>query len=205
MLNIYVTRHWQDKDNERWILNWHRDFSLTKIGQDQAKEVSEKLKKMNIILDKVYSSPLQRTYQTAKIIAKDLKIKDIEKNELLIERDFGVITWKPIEEIQNMNWNNFFRVGKINYCLRGINVETFSKAKIRAKKIIQNLLKKHKSGNILLVTHGDFWKMLYAVYYDIDRKQALQNFHFGNWEVILLSKNIDKDNAHIVSTEQFNI
>jgi len=205
MLNIYVTRHGQDKDNERWILNWHRDFSLTEIGKKQAKEVSEKLKKMNIILDKVYSSPLKRTHQTAKIIAKFLKIKDVEKNKMLIERDFGMMTWKLIEDIQKMDWNDFLKIGKINYFLKRSSVETFPNTKTRAKKFIQNLLKKYKSGNILLVTHGDFWKMLYAAYYDIDWKQALKNFHFGNGEVILLSKDRNKDDAHIISLAQYNI
>ncbi len=58
--------------------------------------------------------------------------------------------------------------------------------------------------SILLVTHGDFGKMLYAAYYDIPWEDVLRQFHFGNSEVLLLSKDSSPGKAHVFETKQFN-
>lgn len=62
MLKIYIARHGQDKDNVRGILNGHRDEPLTILGQNQAKDLAEKIKEAGIKFDKIYSSPLKRTF-----------------------------------------------------------------------------------------------------------------------------------------------
>ena len=42
MLNIYLTRHGQDEDNAKSILNGRRNMPLTDKGIKQAKEVAQK-------------------------------------------------------------------------------------------------------------------------------------------------------------------
>ncbi len=88
MTNIYIIRHGQNEDNAEGILNGHRDMPLTEIGENQALQLAEELKSMNIHIDKVYSSPLQRAYRTGEIITDHLHISKPEKLDLLIERDF---------------------------------------------------------------------------------------------------------------------
>lgn len=88
MMNIYIVRHGQNKDNAEGILNGHRDMPLTGIGEDQALQLAQKMKAANIHIDKIYSSPLQRAYRTGEIIADHLHIDKPEKLDLLIERDF---------------------------------------------------------------------------------------------------------------------
>lgn len=56
----------------------------------------------------------------------------------------------------------------------------------------------------LCVTHGDFGKMLYAAYYDLDWKDVLQQFHFGNSEILLLSEGSTSDQAHVFEIQQHN-
>jgi broad specificity phosphatase PhoE len=58
--------------------------------------------------------------------------------------------------------------------------------------------------SVLLVTHGDFGKMIYAAYYDLDWEEVLKQFHFGNSEVLLLAKNSPPEKAHVFETSQFN-
>jgi broad specificity phosphatase PhoE len=89
MLNIYLTRHGQDKDNERGILNGHRDQPLTKLGISQAEKLAENIQKQGINFQIIYTSPLKRTVRTAQIIAKSLDAKKPKPLAELIERDFG--------------------------------------------------------------------------------------------------------------------
>ncbi len=63
---------------------------------------------------------------------------------------------------------------------------------------------KYKNGNILLVSHGDFGKMIYAVYYNLDWKRVLKMFHFGNSDLILLSKDSEPEKAHLFKAKQYN-
>ena len=58
---------------------------LTRFGRKQAKLVVRELCYENI--SKIYSSPLGRTKETAQIIAKALKIKDIQFDNKLRERE----------------------------------------------------------------------------------------------------------------------
>ena len=62
----------------------------------------------------------------------------------------------------------------------------------------------HNDQNILLVTHGDLGKMLYAEYYNIDWREVLESFHFGNSELLLLAPDSPAENTHIFNIDQYN-
>ncbi len=67
---IYIIRHGQTELNSKRVLQGRSDYPLNEIGIQQAKEAAEKLQ--GITFDTVYSSPLIRALQTAKIIAPNL-------------------------------------------------------------------------------------------------------------------------------------
>jgi probable phosphoglycerate mutase len=83
MNKIYIVRHGQDQDNANGLLNGHRDTPLTLIGLEQANQIAQKIKDSNLSFDKVYSSPLERAYKTAEIIADTLNLPKPEKIDLL--------------------------------------------------------------------------------------------------------------------------
>ena len=81
---IYFIRHGQTELNKQKVLQGRSDCPLNEIGIAQAREAAERLR--GIRFDAVYSSPLQRAIQTAKIIAPDAEpILD----DRLIEMDYG--------------------------------------------------------------------------------------------------------------------
>ncbi|MCX6823704.1 MAG: histidine phosphatase family protein [candidate division SR1 bacterium] len=204
MTNIYIVRHGQNEDNANGILNGHRDLPLTQLGIDQAKEVAQSIKESNIHIDKAYSSPLQRAYITGKIITDNLGIDAPEKMDILIERDFGIMTGKPMKDIEILCSPNIIKADIVTYFLSPEGAEIFPQLIERAKKALAYIEKKHNNENILIATHGDFGKMLYATYYNLDRKEVLVKFHFGNSEVLLLSPENTADQAHIFHTKQYN-
>jgi uncharacterized phosphatase len=204
MTKIYLARHGQDKDNEMGILNGHRDMPLTELGVSQANQLSQEIKKSGLGFDKVLCSPLQRAYQTAKRITDALGIDAPEKIDLLIERDFGIMSGKRIKDIETLCAPDIIKAEVIAYFLSPEGAETFPQLITRAKKVLKFVTDSYRDQNILLVTHGDFGKMLYAAYYDLDWQQALTMFHFGNSELLLLAKDSDPEDSHVFNIKQYN-
>jgi len=239
VLNIYVALHGQDQDNSNGILNGHRDEPLTELGRQQAKDVAIKMLQAGFtlestskstsandsnkkaVLSAVYSSPLQRAFETANIFSETLSISTTTKTQQqkvqvlddLIERDFGIMTGQPTSSIiENCGINNILITEKINYFLHPQGAETFPNLIDRAKRLLSRIEEISSNGDedddsetsILIVTHGDFGKMIYATYYNLQWEDVLRSFHFGNSEVLLLSKTSSSENAHVFETRQYN-
>lgn len=205
MLNIYLARHGQDEDNANGILNGHRDTPLTELGESQAQDLAEHIKDEGLSFEKIYSSPLRRANQTARIVSAALGYPEPTVYPDLIERDFGVMSGEKITDIQKLHSDNVLYAGGVTYFLSAEGSETLPQALERAKKVLAELKASYPDGgNILLVTHGDFSKMMFAAFYDLPWKEALQSFHFGNSELVLLAPGLDPKEAHIFKVKQFN-
>jgi len=204
MLKIYITRHGQDIDNKNGILNGHRDEPLTILGEKQAQEVAEEIKKDNLYFDVVYSSPLQRAYKTAKIIADISNQPQPVILKELIERDFGVMTGIEARRIEELCAPEIIKSRTITYFLNPKGAETFEDLLERAKKLLNFIKKNHDSKSVLLVTHGDFGKMIYTEFYKLPWKKVLTDFHFGNSEILYLCENCDLSKTRLFTSKQYN-
>lgn len=204
MLNIYLIRHGQNKDNIAGILNGRRDEPLTEKGIAQAYEAADEIRKTGISFDTIYSSPLQRAFETARIVSETISSPTPKKEELLIERDFGVMTGKNASDIEKLCAPNIIKGELITYFLNPDGAETFPDLMTRGKLLLDKIYTNHQQGNILLVTHGDIGKMIYAQYYDLDWERVLTQFHFGNCDLLLLSENSPADESHVFKVQQHN-
>lgn len=205
MLRIYVARHGQNVDNANGVLNGHRDLPLTDLGREQANVTGEFVNKQNLKFRKVYSSPLSRAYETAKIIAKASNNPDPEILEDLIERDFGDMAGKLVTSIPTEYEGELLKTVKVNYMLDPQNGETFPEALIRAERVLKTIRTNHNEGNVLLVCHMDVSYMLVAAYYQLEWKQVLSNLFFGNSELLLLAPDHSMETALVHTAQQFNI
>ena len=147
--------------------------------------------------DHVYSSPLSRAYKTAETVTRALGINKPEILQDLIERDFGTMTGQPQKKIKEMCSPDIFETDTVTYFLKPEGAETFAMLLGRAKKLLELLKNRHKDGSILLVTHGDFGKMLYTDYYDLNWLHVLKMFHFGNSELLELSEASGPEETHV--------
>lgn len=96
--DFYVFRHGQTDYNlaNRWQ-GKGIDADLNETGLAQAQSLAEKLKDFGI--EKIYSSPLKRAYQTAQAVAKNTSAP-IEIIEELIEGSVGVCEGLFREDVQ---------------------------------------------------------------------------------------------------------
>ncbi len=196
-MKIYLARHGQDEDNANGILNGWRDTSLTPLGLEQAQRLAAHIKESHLTLDKTYSSPLSRAYKTAETITDVLYIEKPLIIEGLKERDFGVMTGKPAKDIEKTCAPDIIKTSEIVYFLSPEGAETFPELIKRGRKVIKEIKNRHTEGNILLVTHGDIGKMIYAAYYNLDWKRVLTMFHFGNSELLLLAEDSSSEDTHV--------
>lgn len=205
MLKIYLARHGQNEDNAEGLLNGHRDRPLTTKGLEQAEEIGGKIKESGIVFSHILSSPLIRAKQTADIIAERNEFpQSVEIEPDLIERDFGSMTGVEQKRIEELCSPDIIKTSTVMYFLSPDGAETFPDLIQRAKKLIQKLKSRFETGNILLVSHGDFGKMLYAAYYDLPWVDVLKNFHFGNSELLLMSEDSSPEETHVFKIEQHN-
>lgn len=204
MLKIYISRHGQNEDNANGILNGHRDLPLTDLGEAQAVDVANEIRERGFSFDVVLCSPLKRAQRTAEIISDINNLPKPQVNEQLIERNFGVMTGIEISRIEELCAPSILRTETINYFLSPEGAETFPNLIERAGKLLDELHETYKDGSILLVTHGDIGKMLYANYYNLNWKDVLAQFHFGNSELILLSEDSEPFEARIFTMPQHN-
>jgi len=205
MLNIYLVRHGQDEDNLNKILNGRRDSPLTEKGIEQAREIASKIKTINLSFNEVYSSPLQRAYKTAEIITDTIGFRKPVKLEGLIERDYGIMTGRSQTQIEKYCSPNILKTKTITYFLSPDGAETFPQLIKRARKLLNCLGKLHETGNILLVSHGDFGKMIYCAYYNLNWKTVLKMFHFGNSDMLLMSPRSKAGDTHVFCFRQYNL
>lgn len=197
-------RHGQNLDNLNGILNGHRDEPLTEKGLAQAREIAEKIKDEELVFSAVYSSPLSRAFDTAKIVHEIVNTPIPRKEELLIERDFGVMTGKKISEIETLCSPDIIKTENTTYFLNPNRAETFPDLIKRAGLLLEKINSNHITGNVLLVCHGDIGKMVYAKYYNLNWESVLTQFHFGNCDLLLLSEESLAEESHVFDLKQYD-
>lgn len=85
-MQIYIIRHGQTIKNKEKVLQGRSNAPLNQQGIGQARSAARYFRQQQICFDRVYSSPLQRSIQTAKIVSGQT---DIILDERLLEMDYG--------------------------------------------------------------------------------------------------------------------
>lgn len=201
-VELFIARHGQNEDNVNGVLNGHRDLPLTDLGRDQATQLAAGILEAGMTFDAIYCSPLSRAHETAQIVAKALRMEEPIVVDALIERDFGVMTGKPIDQIAELCAPDIIATDTITYFLSPEGAETFPQLLERAGRALEEVTALQKSGRALIVCHGDIGKMIYAAATGRAWRDVLTGFHFGNCELIDLEPN---GNAHVIQLPQYNL
>ena len=160
------------------------------------------IKSTGIKVDKIFTSPLIRAVETAQIVASEIGSDPPEVMDELIERDFGVMTGKKTTEIEELCAPDIIKSNTITYFLDPEGAETFPQLIERGKKVLSNLDKISLGfSSILLVCHGDIGKMIYCAQTGKDWRSVLEDFHFGNAELIDIGKDGD---VKTIDIDQYN-
>ena len=149
MKHLYFVRHGQAQANVDRVFAGHVDTPLTTKGREQAKEAGRNVKALGVRIDHIISSPLSRTYDTAKIISEAIgyPVDKIELNNLLMERNFGPAA--------GMSWDTDLDLDGI------VDVETMNSVGERAHLAYKHILTLPYD-TVLVIGHGTFWQKFYT-------------------------------------------
>ena len=138
---IYIVRHGQTEYNVVGRYGGRIDVPLNENGINQAYELRDVLK--NIKFDFVFSSPLKRALETAKIICNN----DIIKDDRLIERNNGDLEGKLKTEIDE--FPDFNNPNETRY-----NIENIVDFRNRIYDFFNEIKNQYRGKNVLVVTHA---------------------------------------------------
>ena len=184
-LKLYIVRHGETEWNVIKRFQGQLNTPLTEKGMEKLGKTGKKLK--NILFDQVYTSELERTVNSAEIILNEnngYKNNKLELQKLaeLNEVYFGVWQGLTYEEVflkYPEEADNYFYNVK-NYNAENVEAENLKDALERFLKGINKILNRHKSGNILVVTHGTVFEMFINYVenksiFDIDERTLMGN------------------------------
>ena len=84
---IYLVRHGETEKNKERLLQGRSNLPLNETGIRQAEEAGRYFRERGITFDRIYSSPLLRAVQTARIIAGE--DTELIPDDRLLEMDYG--------------------------------------------------------------------------------------------------------------------
>ena len=141
---IYIIRHGQTELNRRQVLQGRSDACLNETGIAQAQQMASAL--AGVVFCRVFSSPLRRAVQTARIVAPNV---EPEMDERLIEMDYGPYEGTNLTALPP-EVRTFFSDFIHNPAPAGM--EPLSLVKRRAGSFLEDV--KRLEGNILISTHA---------------------------------------------------
>lgn len=152
---LYLVRHGETDWNKTNLFQGRTDIPLSEEGIWQAKQTKERLKGK---FDVVYTSPLSRAVQTAKIISENTELSPIIY-ENLIEIDFGKWEGLPYDEIKDIfpKEHKLWKTDNNTAPLVG-GEQNMKNASIRGKNAFLDIVNKNQNKRILLVAHGGLIK-----------------------------------------------
>ena len=184
-LKLYIVRHGETEWNVIKRFQGQLNTPLTEKGMEKLRETGKNLE--NVLFEEVYTSKLERTVNSAEIILNEnrgYKNKKMELKKLaeLNEVYFGVWQGLKYEEVflkYPEEANNYFYNVK-NYKAENVEAENLKDALERFLRGINKILDNHKSGNILIVTHGTVFEMFInyvgnSSIFDIDERTLMGN------------------------------
>ena len=177
-MELYIIRHGETVWNKEKRLQGSSDIEINENGRNIAIKTGEAMK--DIHFDVIYSSPLRRAYETAKLICKGRKI-DILTDERLKEISFGNYEGKTYEELENSGIKFSLFFDKPEEFMPAEDAENFDSLIRRAKSFLDELIKIYGNTDkrIMIVAHGAINKAIMLNIKNIELKDfwsgGLQN------------------------------
>ena len=168
-MRLIFVRHAESLANAEGRMQGHADFPLSERGRKQAEHLYTRLLSEDLSPTKVFSSPLSRTAETAKIVSKSWPLQ-IVYMDTLKEHDIGVFSGLTLAEAkveypamakdleQSQDWS------KVE------GAESFLQQRQRARELVGWLVKAHQQHDVLVVfTHGGFLLQIISVLIGTER------------------------------------
>lgn len=150
---FYLIRHGETEWNLNGRWQGHTDVPLNQVGLAQAQRLAERIRTSETRFSRIYSSDLQRAWQTASALGVAI---GLEPQPLIELREIDVGAWSGLTsaEVRARDADGYDRVLSGEDLPRGGTGERFLDLYNRVVAAIERLAVKHSGQTIALVTHG---------------------------------------------------
>lgn len=181
---IYLVRHGESTANISKRFCGITDVELSDAGKIQAIEAALNLK--GEYITNIYSSPLIRAYETAKVISEQINI-NVKTVDCLREVNFGIfenMTWDEMLNSYKDETDNWIKLG---YDYKFPEGESYGDIIDRIADFIENI-----EDNSVIVSHfGIIQGILLCLH--IADPSSIWNYHISNCDIIAINnKKIEK-------------
>jgi len=140
------------------------NLHLSDEGKSQAEMIAKEIEKssssfLGAKVSAVYASPMERTQETAKPIAKSLNLR-VRTLQGLNECNFGDWTGRRLRDLSKLkSWST---IQKQPSNFRFPNGESFTEMQNRMLKTVDKILERHSGETVVCVSHADPIKSILA-------------------------------------------
>jgi len=151
MTTILLVRHGQTATTGKVLPGRARGLHLSDKGREQADGAAQRIAGLSAV-DAVYTSPLERTRETAAPIAVARGLRPVAEKGLL-ECDFGEWTGASLRRL--MRKREWATVQRAPSTFRFPGGESFTEMQHRIVSALDRLRAAHPGGTIVCVSHAD--------------------------------------------------
>lgn len=155
MTRLVLIRHAPTRETGVRLTGRGPGVSLGADGLDTARRLGERL--APVPLRAVYSSPLERTMETAAAVAAPHRLEPVP-HEGLLEIDYGDWTGRTLRSLSRLKaWATVVHTPSR---MRFPNGETMLEAATRVVTACEDIAARHREKTVALVTHADVIKLV---------------------------------------------
>jgi broad specificity phosphatase PhoE len=149
-VNLYMVRHGQTAASRENRFSGSSDPPLTAVGEAMAQAFARAYASLK--WDAIYTSPMQRTRQTADALYRLTGVQATIEDGLK-EVDYG--EWEGLRQDEvKERWPEAFEYWADDVASRGTpGGETAFHVAARAMRVVEGIRSRHERGNVLLVSH----------------------------------------------------
>lgn len=170
-MKILVARHGETDWNKMNKILGRTDIPLNETGIMQARQLRDKI---SYPISVIFSSPLERTALTAKII-NESRNAEIIYDDRLIEMNFGIFEGVDRRDEQ-------YQKEKRNFFMRYPGGESFFQVAQRVYNFLDEVIDKYSDENVLIVTHNGICRVIRTYFYDMENEDFAR-YSLGNCEI----------------------
>jgi probable phosphomutase (TIGR03848 family) len=159
MTSVFLVRHGLTSHTGHRLTGWTPGVHLTDDGKAGVEALAQWL--AGVPFKAVYSSPIDRTLETARIVAAPHSLS-VRTRRGIGEVEYGTWTNRPLRSLMRTKlWGT---VQKRPSAVRFPEGETLREVQARAVTEIEKLAAEHPKDAICCVSHGDVIKLIAAHY-----------------------------------------
>jgi probable phosphoglycerate mutase len=192
---FFFVRHAVTSHTGHKLTGWMEGVGLTDEGRAQADTAARAL--AHVDLDAIYSSPIDRTMETARAIAKSHGLR-VRSNRGLGEVEYGGWTNKSLKSLMKTKlWET---VQRFPSQARFPDGESIREVQSRAITEVEKIAEAHPNGKVCCVSHGDVIKLIAAHYLGV-HIDLYQRIVIGPASVSVIS--LSQHGPHILSLNSY--